>query len=925
MVRLFERNSRTQVPVWRRAEWFWLLTCVATLILSKAVGAAELPVVFRLPDRVGPGDVVLLYGGNLGAADAIAEWRLPDADAGAPTAAATPAAPEGAPAVKPLQPTDGSVKFVLPASLEPGVYGVQVRAGNARGEVLVLNRPEFWFLQPTTLRPGLTSNQAPPGAEVQVVGKNFTIRGDARPHPRLALRPKGGGAPVDVPISKAEPFSLIARLPENLPPGEYELFAHPGKGGPAAWGGPLAVTIRPPVVWPATVLNVRDFGAKGDDVTDDTQSVRNALAAAAKNDGGVVYFPWGTYRLSDWLLVPARTVLRGEDRDATVLKWPLTPPKDEKDFLKAAVLIGPECGLEDLTLTARRVETILLDVQYELNSPNSIPPEATARIRPFGRGGDLFLRRLLLQHLLLAGRPEQQKPVMENPALNKLYWTGLRNAMIQDGRNCEISDCSFEGADQLFTNLVNGRIVRNSFANHMGYAWTNLGGGAINVVCENNDLHCSSSWGWGWTGMQRVYSAHNFSYNFVRGEREGMTLDISSLPTARPVADYWGTPAEVGTRDGKPFLRFPADSPSADGFTTGWTPGCFRGGSARIRAFQGGPAGGQTRTVVDNTADTVFLDKPLNPAPDTTLRKMYLEIAPRHERAHNGTTAWLGLLAQSEPAAFVAKDAHWVPQEFVGMTALVLDGRGAGQYRIVTANIEDRATLDRPWDVVPDATSVVGIWSLMRQMIVYDCRCADASAFAQMYGAFYDYTVDGCQADRTQGLWGQMGWFVQFRNNRIRYFGSFHPGLGMHGPNPEQNAPFGYTGLDGYRIRITKSGALQYPDRKMPLFADEAVGRPIPSTLGFVASGNVLQYGQRLSVQGWSGDSPPGPRPGGNYFRDVVMDANTVEHSSVGIQIGPNVGGVLLFRNQFSDVAKPLWLARPEGVLDLGQREAGSP
>ncbi|HEX8912364.1 MAG TPA: hypothetical protein VF796_08380, partial [Humisphaera sp.] len=445
-----------------------------------------------------------------------------------------------------------------------------------------------------------------------------------------------------------------------------------------------------------------------------------------------------------------------------------------------------------------------------------------------------------------------------------------------------------------------------------------LGGGAVDVVCEGNDIRASSSWGWGWTGMQRVYSAHNTSHNFVRGEREAMTLDISSLPTARPPAQYWGAPAEVGTTpDGRPFLRFPADAPSPDGFTTGWAPGCFRGGTVRVRAFQGGPGGGQARGVTDNTADTVFLDKPFGPAPDTTPRRMYVEVVPRHDRAHNGTTAWCGSLDRSEPAAFDARGAKWVPQELVGMAALVLDGKGAGQYRVVTANTESRATLDRPWDVVPDATSVVGVWSLMRHMVVYDCRCTDASAFAQMYGAFYDYTAEANVVDRTQGLWGQMGWFVQFRENRVSYFQSYHPGIGMRGPNPEKNAPFGYTGLDNHRIRVTKSAALQYPDRKMPLYLDEAAGRPVPSTLGFTLRGNTLRYGQRLVVQPWTGDSAPGPRPGGSLFRDVVVDANTVEHSAVGLQIGPNVGGAVLSRNAFTDVARPTWLARPQDVLDL--------
>jgi hypothetical protein len=892
-------------------------------MLALGPAAAAPPVVFWAPDQVGPGDVTLLYGGGLAAVDAVFLWRLQDAAPGLPPAAQPGDPPAKAARVKPLQPSPGSVKFQAPESLAPGVFAIQAAAGPERSAVRVLNRPELWFAQPIILRPGLAANQAPPGAEIQVVGKNLTVRGDASPRPRLMVRPSGGGAAVAVAVSKAEPFSLMARLPDDLPPGIYELFAHPGKGGPAAWGEPLAIEVKSPVAWPSKQFNVRAYGAKGDDVADDTKAVRDALSAAEKNGGGVVYFPWGTYRLSSSLVVPARTILKGEVRDAVVLKWPLDPPTDDADFTKAAVFIGPECGLEDLTFTARKVEHILLDVQAEFYAGKTVPPEAATRIRPFGRGGDIFLRRLVVHHLLLSGRPEQQKPVTENPKLNKRYWEGLRNIVIHDGRNIEVSDSIFEGGDNQFANLVNARIVRNTFANHMGYCWTALGGGAVDVVCEGNDLKASSSWGWGWVGMQRVYSAHNTTHNFVRGEREAMTLDISSLPSARPLSQYWGVPAEAGVRDGKPFLRFPAGE-SPDGFRTGWTPGCFKGGTVTIRAFQGGPGAGQSRTIVDNTDDVVFLDKPFAPAPDTTnSRRMYVEVAPRHGRAHFGTTAWLGHVEVSATAAFTAAGADWVPQEFLGMAALILDGTGAGQYRIVTANTKDHAVLDRPWDVPPDATSVVGVWSLMRHMIVYDTKCTDASAFAQMYGAFFDYTVEGCRADRTQGLWGQMGWFVQFRKNLIEYGQSYHPGIGMRGPNPEKNAPFGYTGLDSHRLRITKTAALQYPDRKLPVFADEVLGRPIPTTLAHIQRGNTLRYNQRIVVQPWTGDSAPGPRPGGELFRDVVLDRNTIEHGQVGVQLGPNVGGAVLARNTFRDVARPVWAANAKGTLDLGPADEG--
>ncbi len=46
---------------------------------------------------------------------------------------------------------------------------------------------------------------------------------------------------------------------------------------------------------PKTVFNVKDFGAKGDSITLDTQAINNTIMAAVKAGGGTVYFPAGTY------------------------------------------------------------------------------------------------------------------------------------------------------------------------------------------------------------------------------------------------------------------------------------------------------------------------------------------------------------------------------------------------------------------------------------------------------------------------------------------------------------------------------------------------------------------------------------------------------------------------------------------------------
>lgn len=60
-------------------------------------------------------------------------------------------------------------------------------------------------------------------------------------------------------------------------------------------------------------LSVRDFGATGDDTTDDTAAIQRALIAAAKAaTPQEVRFPGGSYRISQVLVVPGSVVLQGE-------------------------------------------------------------------------------------------------------------------------------------------------------------------------------------------------------------------------------------------------------------------------------------------------------------------------------------------------------------------------------------------------------------------------------------------------------------------------------------------------------------------------------------------------------------------------------------------------------------------------------------
>ena len=69
-----------------------------------------------------------------------------------------------------------------------------------------------------------------------------------------------------------------------------------------------------PAPVPTLAFNVRGFGATGNGTTDDTVAVQSAINKAAAN-GGVVYFPAGTYLVQPFT-IPAGVVLQGVNGEA---------------------------------------------------------------------------------------------------------------------------------------------------------------------------------------------------------------------------------------------------------------------------------------------------------------------------------------------------------------------------------------------------------------------------------------------------------------------------------------------------------------------------------------------------------------------------------------------------------------------------------
>ena len=67
-------------------------------------------------------------------------------------------------------------------------------------------------------------------------------------------------------------------------------------------------------------FNVREFGAMGDGVTDDSDAIIAAISEIRARGGGKIFFPKGTYMISKTLYLPSNIHMVGEGLDLTIIK-----------------------------------------------------------------------------------------------------------------------------------------------------------------------------------------------------------------------------------------------------------------------------------------------------------------------------------------------------------------------------------------------------------------------------------------------------------------------------------------------------------------------------------------------------------------------------------------------------------------------------
>ena len=533
-----------------------ILTALLLAPLGALHGADSASRLFWVSDPVRPNEVAVILGDGL-SNDAVVEMARLDAKRGEWTM------------VKPLQVGPQSVKAVVPAEWPPGVFACRVRLGDAVSNELLANAPTVWWWN------GDGGEFATPGSWVRVFGKALNCGGSSRARLRAS-----DGRVTELKAAEADAYALRFTLPVDLAPGEYDVSIHNGSGGDAGWNNAGSLVVRAREAWKTDVFNVKDFGPRP------SEALLAALKKAEANGGGVVFLPRGRYPVKDRLVIPPRTVLRGEAMEQVSLYWP--------DFDKppTELVSGADYGIESLTLYCQNHKNVIADAPV---SQRFFMHQVRIRANCYFMIED-------------AGKEFRKR---HGPASHKECGA----AVLLRGRNFEVTDCDIYASNYALRILKakTGVVARNRLLyGGRGYSIENTERLIFedNLVSGNNLLAIGNDITTFWSNFCRhIYYARNRVQQMFGADREMMTLDAGGGAYFGRIAAVTGTQLTLAA---DPVFRDYAPKPHSD-----WT-------GAAVQILDGLGAG-QYRFVTAHTGRVWQVDRPWIVPPDATSR---ISIAP---------------------------------------------------------------------------------------------------------------------------------------------------------------------------------------------------------------------------------------------------------------------------------------------------------
>jgi polygalacturonase len=257
---------------------------------------AGAPQIAEWSKQVGPGQTVLLTGFQLSTFSGTDLGKDVRFEAVAPDGTRKDAS------IQTVQTDKAAV--TLDAALPAGMLLLYPRNASGIGYPVPINKTEAWWVGP---------DDASPGEASAVHGRNLGSY--------VYLKHKTTGTTYVPTVTASNPYCIDFTIPATAANGNYEVWTHNGSGGSYGWSGPLTLTVRTAPNFAARIINVKtDYGAKGDGVTDDYQTIIEAINFANRNQPATVYFPKGVYTTSSGFYPNSGVKLLGESRTESIIR-----------------------------------------------------------------------------------------------------------------------------------------------------------------------------------------------------------------------------------------------------------------------------------------------------------------------------------------------------------------------------------------------------------------------------------------------------------------------------------------------------------------------------------------------------------------------------------------------------------------------------
>ena len=129
----------------------------------------------------------------------------------------------------------------------------------------------------------------------------------------------------------------------------------------------------------------------------------------------------------------------------------------------------------------------------------------------------------------------------------------------------------------------------------------------------------------------------------------------------------------------------------------------------------------------------------------------------RHNAGENmyeaGGATWHGRVAQANRTSLTVAGSPFEEKDLRNEFVLVLDGRGLGQYRRVTAHTDDTLTVTPAWDVTPDASTYAMVGRAYVETLWIDNEEEGTANWTGFWGNNFGHVVDGHALRRCEGFY----------------------------------------------------------------------------------------------------------------------------------------------------------------------------